>query len=66
LGTLRDGQPQPHAHHLVYRRGLAIADDGRGLLMGSTSGGLWSTADAGDHWQAVSHHLPPAFAARFG
>jgi photosystem II stability/assembly factor-like uncharacterized protein len=63
-GTLRDGLPQPHAHHLAYRRGLAVADDGRSVLMGSTTGGLW--ASAGDHWQAVSHHLPPTFAVRFG
>jgi photosystem II stability/assembly factor-like uncharacterized protein len=64
--TLRDGLPQQHAYDLVYRHGLAAADDGRSLLMGSTTGGLWASADAGDHWQAVSHPLPPIFAVRFG
>jgi hypothetical protein len=34
--------------------------------MASTSGGLWSNPDAGDHWRAVSLHLPPAIAVRFG
>ena len=64
--TFRQGLPQQHAYDLVYRHGLAVADDGRHLLMGSTTGGLWSSADAGEHWQAVAHNLPPIFALRFG
>ena len=64
--TLRHGLPQAHCYDLVYRHGLALAADGRTLLMGSSTGGLWSSADGGDHWQAVSLHLPPIYALRFG
>ena len=64
--TLRSGLPQQHAYDLVYRHGLAVADDGRHLLMGSTTGGLWASADAGEHWHTVSQALPPIFALRFG
>ena len=46
--------------------GLEVAADGQSLLMGSTTGGLWARADAGDHWQAVSLNLPPIHAVRFG
>ena len=64
--TLRDGLPQRHAYDLVYRHGLAVADDGEQLLMASTTGGLWASADGGDHWQKVSVQLPPVVAVRFG
>jgi photosystem II stability/assembly factor-like uncharacterized protein len=63
--TLRSGLPQEHAYDLVYRHGLAVADDGQTLLMTSTSGGLWASGDGGDHWQTVSSSLPPAVAVRF-
>jgi photosystem II stability/assembly factor-like uncharacterized protein len=64
--TLREGLPQEHAYDLVYRHGLAVCDDGKTLLMASTSGGLWASADGGDAWQTVSTTLPPAVAVRFG
>ena len=64
--TLRNGLPQTHCYDLVYRHGLAVADDGRTLMMGSTTGGLWASADAGDSWQTVSTNLPPIYAVRFG
>jgi len=64
--TLREGLPQRHAYDLVYRHGLAVAGDGEGLLMTSTSGGLWASTDAGERWQTVSLNLPPAAAVRFG
>lgn len=64
--TLRHGLPQAHCYDLVYRHGLALAADGRTLLMGSSTGGLWSSADGGDRWQAVALHLPPIYALRFG
>ena len=35
-------------------------------MMGSTTGNLWATADGGDSWSAVSGHLPPIAAVRFG
>jgi photosystem II stability/assembly factor-like uncharacterized protein len=38
---------------------LAVDDSGTALLMGSTTGNLWSSDDGGDHWLSVSTHLPP-------
>jgi hypothetical protein len=64
--TLRTGLPQQHAYDLVYRHGLDVGADGRTLLMGSTTGNLWASGDAGDSWQAVSAHLPPVAAVRLG
>lgn len=64
--TLRQGLPQQDAFDLVYRHGLDVADDGQTLMMGSTTGNLWATADAGDSWQTVSTHLPPIAAVRLG
>jgi photosystem II stability/assembly factor-like uncharacterized protein len=43
-----------------------VAGDGRTLMMGSTTGGLWASADGGDTWQAVSMNLPPVYALSFG
>jgi photosystem II stability/assembly factor-like uncharacterized protein len=64
--TLRTGLPQADAYDLIYRHGLALGRDGRTLLMGSTTGALWSSTDAGDSWQAVSLNLPPIYAVRIG
>lgn len=64
--TLREGLPPSHCYDLIYRHGLAVGDDGRSLLMGSTTGGLWASADAGDHWATVSTTLPPIYAVRLG
>jgi hypothetical protein len=49
----------------VYRHGLAVDATGERLAMGSTSGGLWVSENAGDTWQTVSVHLPPVYAVRF-
>ena len=64
--TLSQGLPAQHCYDLVYRHGLAVADDGRSLLMGSTSGGLWASDDAGQRWTELSTTLPPVYAVRFG
>ena len=64
--TLRAGLPQSGCYDLVYRHGLAVAPDGRQLLMGSTTVGLWASGDGGDSWMAVSNLLPPIHAVRFG
>ncbi len=64
--TFREGLPQSHSYELVYRHGLAVAPGGRHLLMASTTGGLWSSSDGGEHWTLVSHNLPPVHAVRFG
>jgi hypothetical protein len=64
--TLRRGLPQSHCYDLVYRHGLALGADGRSLLMGSTTGSLWSSFDGGDAWHTVALNLPPIYAVRFG
>ena len=56
------GLPTRHAYHLVYRHGLDVSADGRSLAMASTTGGLWVSGDAGEHWQEVSKYLPPVAA----
>jgi hypothetical protein len=64
--TLGEGLPARDCFDLVYRHGLAVAGDGRTLLMGSTTGGLWASADGGERWTTVSTLLPPIYAVRFG
>jgi hypothetical protein len=64
--TLRSGLPQSDCYDLVYRHALAVDAAGTGLLMGSTTGGLWASGDAGDHWTQVPARLPPIYAVRFG
>lgn len=64
--ALRAGLPQQHCYDLIFRHGLAVDDSGEQLLMGSTTGGLWASADGGEHWQTVSCHLPPIYALKFG
>jgi hypothetical protein len=64
--TLRSGLPHESCYDLIYRHGLVIDETGRRLLMGSTTGGLWASEDAGDCWATVSAHLPPIYAVRFG
>ena len=64
--TLRNGLPETDCYDLAYRHGLDVGADGRTLLLGSTTGGLWSSFDGGDHWQAVSMNLPPIYAVKLG
>lgn len=63
--VLRAGLPQQHCYDLIYRHGLAVADDGQSLLMGSTTGGLWASENGGNTWQAVAARLPPIYAVHF-
>lgn len=64
--ALRDGLPQEHAYHLVYRHALDVDASGEMLAMGSTTGGLWLSTDGGEQWQTLGLHLPPIYAVRFG
>ncbi len=34
--------------------------------MGSTTGGLWASDDAGERWVELPARLPPIYAVRFG
>jgi hypothetical protein len=63
--VLSQGLPQMHAYHLVYRHGLAIDGSGQRLAMGSTTGGMWVSEDAGETWTTVSQDLPPVHSVRF-
>lgn len=62
FNTFADGLPQENAYHLVYRHSLELASDRHTLAMSSTTGGLWISADAGEHWHGVSKDLPPVAA----
>lgn len=64
--TLHSGLPQKDCYDLVYRHGLAVADDGTTLLMGTTTGNLYASNDAGESWSCVSSNFPPILALRFG
>jgi hypothetical protein len=64
--TLASGLPPRDAYHLVYRHALAVSGDGNTLAMGSTTGGLWVSEDAGDSWQCLSRDLPPIAVVRLG
>jgi len=63
--ALRNGLPQKDCYDLIYRHGLVVSDDGKTLLMGSTTGGLWVSENGGDAWLEISHTLPPIYAVRF-
>ena len=52
--TLRTGLPQSQDYDLMYRHGLAVGADGRSLIMGSTTGQVWTSEDGGDHWSALA------------
>jgi photosystem II stability/assembly factor-like uncharacterized protein len=64
--TLRTGLPQQHTYDLMYRHALDVSADGRTLVMGSTTGGVWASADGGDHWQDLGLRLPMVHAVRIG
>ena len=59
--TLRHGLPQRDAFDLVYRHGLDVDQAGTRLAMGSTTGALWTSDDAGEAWSLVNAHLPPIY-----
>ena len=63
--VLDRGLPAP-SWDLVYRHALDVDASGEVLALGSTTGGLWISTDAGDTWTTVSSHLPPIHAVRFG
>jgi hypothetical protein len=63
--VLSAGLPQEHAYDLVYRHALDVDGTGASLAFGSTTGGLWTSDDAGDTWQEISTHLPPIYCVRF-
>nr|WP_157123333.1 exo-alpha-sialidase [Pandoraea vervacti] len=63
--SLSHGLPETPSYDLIYRHGLDIDATGRTLAMGSTTGALWVSNDAGEQWHSLSAHLPPIYAVRF-
>ena len=63
--AFRQGLPARDAYDLVYRHGLAVDATGTRLAMGSTTGGLWVSENAGEAWTLINAHLPPIYAVRF-
>jgi photosystem II stability/assembly factor-like uncharacterized protein len=55
------GLPPRPCFDLIYRHALGVDGEGRDLAFGSTTGNLWASGDAGEHWRIVSHHLPPIY-----
>ena len=60
--SLRSGLPQRDAYELIYRHALDVDGEGGQLAMGSTTGSLWVSENAGDDWTLVNAHLPPIYA----
>jgi hypothetical protein len=63
--VLAEGLPRSEAYDLVYRHGLDVDASGEQLLLGSTTGSLWYSGDAGDSFVEVSSNLPPVHSVRF-
>lgn len=63
--VLRNGLPQEHAYDLVFRHAMDVDSSGKRLAIGSTTGSLWLTDDAGESWRTLSTHLPPIYQVRF-
>ena len=59
LEVLSAGLPSRDCYDLVYRHGLAVDGTGSRLVMGSTTGNLWASADGGESWRHLAAHLPP-------
>jgi hypothetical protein len=66
FSTQSKGLPQESADDLMYRHCLEIDPSGTILMMGSTTGNVWSSADQGVTWMSVSHNLPLVYCVRFG
>ncbi len=60
---LRNGLPQAYCYDIVYRHALVAS--GEDVAFGTTTGNLFVSADAGDHWTALSHHLAMVYCLAF-
>ena len=59
------GLPSENASHLVYRHCLEVDSSGRLLVMGSTTGSLWISEDAGESWTRLTAELAPIYCVRW-
>ena len=60
-----DGLPNV-SYDLIYRHCLDVNGDGTRIAIGSTTGNLWVSDDAGRRWSQIHGHLPPIAAIAFG
>jgi photosystem II stability/assembly factor-like uncharacterized protein len=63
--VFRSGLPQHQAYDLIYRHGLTLSPDGIVLAMASTTGNIWTSHNAGEHWTQLSGYLPPVNCLEF-
>ncbi len=63
--ALGAGLPQENAWDLVYRHALVVDPTGERLAMGSTTGNLWLSEDAGARWRDLPGSLPPIVQVAF-
>jgi len=63
--VFREGLPQDHAYDITYRHSLDISNNGERLVMGSSTGSLWTSNNGGENWNLSSNHLPQIYCARF-
>ncbi|MGE0308114.1 MAG: WD40/YVTN/BNR-like repeat-containing protein [Acidimicrobiia bacterium] len=59
--NIGNGLPSEHCYDLIYRHGLDVDATGERLVMGSTTGSVWASNDAGDSWTNVTSTLPPVY-----
>src|SRR5438045_5360666 len=64
--VLSRGLPQRHAYDLVWRHALAVDESGERLAFGSTTGGLWTSGDAGAACMALDAPVAPVAGPRGG
>ena len=60
-----NGLPTESSYDLIFRHALDIDETGRHLVMGSTTGNLWISNNAGENWTQLSAYLPPIAAVAF-
>ncbi len=60
-----NGLPAGASYDLIFRHALDIDETGKRLVMGSTTGNLWISEDAGESWAELSSYLPPIAAVAF-
>jgi hypothetical protein len=63
--VLNRGLPAEHAYDIVFRHGLDLDREGRRLVMGSSTGSVWVSEDAGESWTCAAGRLPPVYCVRF-
>jgi hypothetical protein len=65
FNELRAGLPQHSCYDLIYRHNLIVDASGKCLAMASSTGHLWFSRDAGEHWHAAEMLLPPVYALSY-